>query len=58
MGGLHLACVTILPRIAGLRKSVITLLRLWTWGRFLGLSFQLVERFLGNRRFVHKTSVR
>jgi hypothetical protein len=56
MGCLHLARVTILPYIAGLRNSVVSLLRLWTWCRFLGFSRQSVERFLGNSKFVHNRS--
>jgi hypothetical protein len=31
-------------------------LRLWTWSRFLRLSLQLAERFLGNSKFVHNGS--
>jgi hypothetical protein len=50
---LRLAGVTIFPVIAGLGESVVTLLRLWAWYRFLGLSFFFMERFLGNSWFVH-----
>jgi hypothetical protein len=28
-------------------------LRLWSWGRFLGLPLLFMECFLGNSRFVH-----
>src|ERR1035437_8882290 len=45
----HLARAAILARVAGLRESVIPLLRLWTWGGLLGVRPQLVERFLENR---------
>src|ERR1039457_6102364 len=46
----HLARAAILARVAGLRESVIPLLRLWTWGGLLGVRPQLVECFLENRR--------
>ena len=46
---LHFARATILARVAGLRESVIPLLRLWTWGGLLGVRPQLVECFLENR---------
>src|ERR1035437_587583 len=45
----HLARAAILARVAGLRESVIPLLRLWTWGGLLGVRPQLVECFLENR---------
>src|ERR1035437_6386652 len=46
---LHFARATILARVAGLRESVIPLLRLWTWGGLLEVRPQLVECFLENR---------
>jgi len=56
MSCLHLARIAVFPHIAGLRKRVIALLRLWTWISFLGFSLKLVECFLGDSEFVHNRS--
>src|ERR1019366_1492768 len=45
----HLARAAILARVAGLRESIVPLLRLWTRGGLLGVRPQLVECFLENR---------
>src|ERR1035438_1756453 len=45
----HLARAAILARVAGLRESVVPLLRLWTWGGFLGIRTRFVDYGLENR---------
>ena len=56
---LHLTPAAILACVAGLRKDVVPLFAVWTWGRFLGIGPQPVKCFLENRNLAHnKADVR